>query len=317
MLPLSLGSRVVLSVARMAHVGSAATAALLAATLAADPAGGAPFRPTCITTPGSGSRPARCEISSPDGGAPSYFPCKGHKTHGAGAVPGTTGAWSLDSNYTYYIDRGLVEAIATMAQGTSVIEFGSGMGCYVAALKDSHRLAWAEGFDGAPAIGELTRGLVRNADLTNPNLRLGCADVVLCLEVAEHIPPAFEGAFLRNLDAHNARTIILSWSSHVGGLGHVNPRNNAYVQERMQGLGYTFNATATAVLRRAARINWLRASVARFDRAVPLATAAARAAQPRGGGARSAGSGGGVRGSAAHPGRLTSAQTKESPATCK
>ena len=198
--------------------------------------------------------------------APTKFSCSGHKTHGAGATPGASGAWQLTANYTYFIDRGLVNAIASQATGKSVIEFGSGMGCYIGALKDSDKLSWADGYDGSPTIATLTQGLVGHADLTDPKLKLGCADMVLCLEVAEHIPKDFEADFLRTIDVHAARSVIFSWSAHVGGLGHVNPRDAAYVQKRMKGLGFALNETATKALRKAAKISWLKSSVARFDR---------------------------------------------------
>ena len=42
-------------------------------------------------------------------------------------------------------------------------------------------------------------------------LQLGAADWVLCLEVAEHIPRAFEERLLANLDSHNRRGIVMSW----------------------------------------------------------------------------------------------------------
>ena len=63
-----------------------------------------------------------CERSSKP--TPTKFSCSGHKTHGAGATPGASGAWQLTANYTYFIDRGLVNAIASQATGKSVIEFG-------------------------------------------------------------------------------------------------------------------------------------------------------------------------------------------------
>ena len=50
------------------------------------------------------------------------------------------------------------------------------------------------------------------SDLT-AELQLGAADWVLCLEVAEHIPRAFEERLLANLDSHNRRGIVMSWSA--------------------------------------------------------------------------------------------------------
>ena len=53
-----------------------------------------------------------------------------------GAVPTASGAWRLEaSNYTYFMDRGLVAALAKQFVGGSVVEFGAGKGCYTAALR--------------------------------------------------------------------------------------------------------------------------------------------------------------------------------------
>ena len=221
------------------------------------------WRPTCITNPSS--RTARCTRSTPTGGF-EPIPCSGHRTHGAGADPGATGAWNLTAAYTYYLDRGLVGELINELKGQTVIEFGSGMGCYLGSMRDSKAFARVDGFDGAPGIGKLTSGLVKHADLTK-DLSLGCADIVLCLEVAEHIPATFESTLLSNLNRHNAKGLILSWSEHTGGLGHVNPRPASYVEQRLKGLGYVLNVTATHKLRRAVKdVSWLKRTVARYDR---------------------------------------------------
>ena len=70
-----------------------------------------------------------------------------------------------------------------------------------------------------------------------------------------------------NSARHNAKGLILSWSEHTGGLGHVNPRPASYVEQRLKGLGYVLNVTATHKLRRAVKdVSWLKRTVARYDR---------------------------------------------------
>ena len=48
------------------------------------------------------------------------------------------------------------------------------------------------------------------------------ADWVMSLEVAEHIPPQFTDAFLRNVRCHARVGAVISWAlpSQRGGLGH-------------------------------------------------------------------------------------------------
>ena len=98
---------------------------------------------------------------------------------------GISGAWELTDNYVYFLDRGLLDAMVDLIDGGDVLEFGAGKGCYTAAFR--RKGVSVRAFDGSPQVASLTHGLVQSSDLTSP-LRLGRADWVVCLEVAEHIP---------------------------------------------------------------------------------------------------------------------------------
>ena len=59
------------------------------------------------------------------------------------------------------------------------------------------------------------------------------ADWVLSLEVGEHVPPAHEMMYLRNLHAHACQGLVLSWA-YLGkyGVGHVNtPRTVIFARK--------------------------------------------------------------------------------------
>ena len=195
-------------------------------------------------------------------------PCPGHidLDRRDGAVPTASGAWRLQSaNYTYFMDRGLVSALAKQFAGGSVVEFGAGKGCYAAALRRAG-LPSVRAFDGAPGVAEMTHGQVQTADLT-AELRLGAAEWVLCLEVAEHIPRAFEERLLANWDRHNRRGIVMSWSDNAGGNGHVNIRSNEWVLTRMAAMGYEHDKQAQETLRRSVTdIHWFRTTLMVFTK---------------------------------------------------
>ena len=195
-------------------------------------------------------------------------PCPGHVDvdRRDGAVPTASGAWRLQAaNYTYFMDRGLVSALAKSFAGGSVLELGAGKGCYSAALRRAG-LPSVRAIDGAPGVAEMTHGLVQTADLT-AELRLGAADWVLCLEVAEHIPRAFEERLLANLDSHNRRGIVMSWSDNAGGNGHVNLRSNEWVVRRMGEMGYVHDQDTERKLRRAVTdIHWFRETIMAFTK---------------------------------------------------
>ena len=185
-----------------------------------------------------------------------------------GATPGATGALTLEESYTYYLDKGLARALAALFGRGSVLEFGAGTGCYVAALRRAGYTS-LRAYDGAPGVERLTGGLVQRADLT-ARLSFGPSDWVLCLEVAEHIPRAHEEAFVQNLHAHNRRGIVLSWSNNEGGNGHVNLRTVEWVAARFGALGYDHDAAATKALRDAVKdIAWLRDTILVLRRRAP------------------------------------------------
>ena len=146
------------------------------------------------------------------------------------AHPTSTGFWEVDSNYAYYLDTRLADALIRFLREpvtnttSDVLELGAGMGCYTQYL--ASRGVPIRAYDGSPTVAERTDGLVQAADLSRRQSLGYRADWVFCIEVAEHIPPQFEDALLSNLDEHNRKGLVLSWSSlkPPHGNGHVNPR---------------------------------------------------------------------------------------------
>ena len=179
-----------------------------------------------------------------------------------------TGAWDPKEDYVYYLDRGLLNRLGVLLAGSTVVEFGAGRGCYSDGLLAGGRHTKVTPYDGAPNVHNLTGGFIAHADLTH-RLRLGRANWVLCLEVAEHIPMKHEDTLLDNLDRHNAEGIILSWS-HISwpfGRGHINPRNKSYVESRFQLLGYVEDRNETEALSRAVSdFGWFKHSLHVFRR---------------------------------------------------
>ena len=169
----------------------------------------------------------------------------------------STGFWEVDSQYTYYLDRRLADALVrfldeavenstsrsaavdtrpTSATGAAsrttsdVMELGAGMGWLHPAPSQpwrfQTRVRW---LTDIPTVAQRTDGLVHTADLSRRQSLGHRADWVFCTEVAEHIPPEFEEALLYNLHEHNRKGVVLSWSNlkPPHGNGHVtNPNPN-------------------------------------------------------------------------------------------
>ena len=235
-------------------------------TVTPSPERGAVFEPLCQVTFGKaacvrGEAAARC----PD-------------KPQSGAVPTSTGAWTLPETYTYFLDRGMVGELGRLFANASVLELGAGKGCYAAALRrNASRPGPGFGvrvraYDGSPDIAAQTAGLVQTADLTAA-LALGASDWVLCLEVAEHIPRPSEERLLANLHAHNRQGVVLSWSNNAGGNGHVTLRTNEWAEARFGRMGYVRDLPAERALRRSvSNIHWFRETLLVFRRRLPLPT---------------------------------------------
>lgn len=95
-------------------------------------------------------------------------------------------------------------------------------------------------------------------------------DVVLCVEVAEHVPQGREmEMFLLNLNFLGKRGMILSWAGHelCGlGWGHVNCLKNDTSVEKLveEKTDYVFDEETTHRLRQASEISWIKKTVSFF-----------------------------------------------------
>lgn len=163
----------------------------------------------------------------------------------------------------------IVSFLATRlrAPGSSLNDFGAGVGIYGLELLRLLPNVSYRGYDGAGDSRQATGGFVAFADLTFTNLSLPRADWLLSLEVGEHVPLQKEGAYVRNLHAHNCRGLVLSWGI-VGQPGHhhVNTHRGGYVVSTFEGLGYVFNRADTMRLRGSALLAWFRKSIYVFER---------------------------------------------------
>lgn len=171
---------------------------------------------------------------------------------------------------TALVDKGLLRQLLRMLPMDSTVgDFGALDGQYSRWLNDTGWVA-AFAFDGVQGVAELTEGRVTEVDLAS-ELRIPWRpqgfDWVLCLEVAEHIPPALESTFLWNLDQHSASALVLSWATpDIEGEGHVNCLRLEESRRRVEALGFQQDIKATELLRSAAELSWIAASVAVYRR---------------------------------------------------
>lgn len=166
----------------------------------------------------------------------------------------------------HQVDIPLCDAIIKEFDPVSVVDIGCGNGGYV-----KHFIGngiRAKGFDGSPLTPEISNGLCQIKDFSEPQ-ELGKFDLVLSLEVGEHIPEQYEQVFLDNVCNASSEYLVLSWAI-VGQCGlpgeHVNCRNNDYVIAEVEKRDFRFLPTPTKVLRQKSTFEYFKNTVMAFAR---------------------------------------------------
>ena len=127
---------------------------------------------------------------------------------------------------------------------SSIVDFGCGTGTWLAAAKQINRDIQVTGVDGDYVDRNmlmvkkeefLARDLTENLDLHKK------FDMVISLEVAEHLNEKYADTFIDTLCRHS--DIVLFSAAHVGqgGDGHVNEQPISYWVEKFEKRGYIWN----------------------------------------------------------------------------
>jgi hypothetical protein len=179
------------------------------------------------------------------------------------------GIWtSTDETSTHLFDKKLCDAIIKgLNPNMSVVDIGCGNGAYTMAIREAG--IRCVGYDGSPLTEELTNGICKIMDFSYP-VKVGRYDVVLSLEVGEHIPVEFESIFIDNLVRASKRFIILSWAiEDQPGTGHINCRNNDYIIDQMDKRGFFYCPEASQILRINSELPWFKDTLMVFERKLP------------------------------------------------
>jgi Methyltransferase domain len=166
------------------------------------------------------------------------------------------GYW-LSHEEGHYFDPSLAQELTLLLHGKSVCDFGCGLGKYVNWLR---KVGFeADGYDGNPNTGVLTKGVCRSLNLAERFRLERQYDAVICLEVGEHIPKQLESVFLDNLVSHAKEMIVLSWAiPGQEGDGHVNCRSSSYVIYQLFKRGFRLQPRWTALLRANCSLYWFK-----------------------------------------------------------
>lgn len=154
------------------------------------------------------------------------------------------------------LDKPMLDEIADMMQEeglSTLVDFGGGTGLCAGRLREKG--VQAVGLDGILSIERLSGGKVLRQDLTQPFDR-GVYDVVMSIDVGEHLPPETLGTFMENVVRHCARWLVLSWGDRgQRGTGHVSCLTPEEVVEMAHSYGFAKCSTLTQRLRKVSHIS--------------------------------------------------------------
>ncbi len=175
------------------------------------------------------------------------------------------GYWtSEDEIKTHMWDKSLNYAIMQAYDVNSIVDIGCGDGSYTKFFLD-HGI-FCVGFDGNPLTSQITNGQCSVRDFSIPT-DVGLFELILCLEVGEHIPKEYEQVFIDNICKSASRHICMSWAIvGQGGTGHVNCQNNDYVISEVEKRGFTYDAKTSTLLRSHSTLPWFSNTILCFNK---------------------------------------------------
>ena len=187
-----------------------------------------------------------------------------------------TGIWDLElATKNHRCDCLLAAAIFTFYSPRkgpclhfpeSVLDVGCGDGRYCAIFQ---ACGWDNivGLEGTPGVKDL--GVFNNiieVDLTKSIIPIP-SELVVCLEVGEHIPRKHEQTLINNICNCCTNHLVISWAvPGRGGSGHVNTRQNEYVIGQFEDRDMVWNEDMTLKLRDKCYFKWFKSSLLVFDR---------------------------------------------------
>jgi hypothetical protein len=180
---------------------------------------------------------------------------------------------SKEETDKHVFDKSLAFAIINMFRYNSetTVDIGCGNGEYTKNFLRHKKNCI--GYDGSPLTPEITNGLCKVMDFSEI-VDIGKFDLVLSLEVGEHIPQEYEQNFIDNICNASKQHIVLSWAIEgQGGDGHFNERNNDYVKAEMLKRGFVYQKRETHKLRGESTVPWFENTIMVFEKTFEPVTA--------------------------------------------
>ena len=183
-----------------------------------------------------------------------------------GGTPGVSlSETAFDANWHWdnlFADLAPFIYLAEKFTVSSVLDVGCGVGLYLRLFRErGARVAF--GVDGIPPEATVLAGHeYRAVDLTAP-LSLGQRfDVVLCLEVAEHLPDTAADVLMDSIAGHAGGLVVFSAAEvNQPGHGHINCRPIGDWLDRWRSRGWVPDLSETLALRALATLPWFKRNI--------------------------------------------------------
>ncbi|BAZ09911.1 type 11 methyltransferase [Calothrix sp. NIES-4071] len=172
-----------------------------------------------------------------------------------------SGAWTPDMYETHLpdcvaFDEGLIKYIIELIQPKKSLDLGCGLGYFIKYLRDNGIDAW--GVEGENLSNFFKApGYQIVQDISQPFNLNEVYDLVMCLEVVEHIPREFEDIVFDNIVNHMSRYLLFSGATPgQQGTGHVNERQESYWFSHLTRRGLVLKHQETLNARSSSTLSW-------------------------------------------------------------
>jgi 2-polyprenyl-3-methyl-5-hydroxy-6-metoxy-1,4-benzoquinol methylase len=162
--------------------------------------------------------------------------------------------FSAESDMTVPTAGAVVDELLKAFNPRTLLDVGCGTGVYIREFRARGISALGvEGSSHAIASAVCEAGAITQHDLRQPLHLEKRFDLVVCFEVAEHLPAAFAGVLAQSILRHGRDVAFSAAQPGQGGVDHINEQTSEYWIACFTQQGAVFDRDATDALRRAFR----------------------------------------------------------------
>lgn len=168
------------------------------------------------------------------------------------------------TGWNYILDSGLANEIGKIYKNKSIIDLGAGLGQYCKVIS---KYTTCHPYDGAKNIEIVTKGKVKFLNIAD-KINFDCLhDVVMSIEVGEHIPKEYEDIYIENLIKCSRNIVIITWArKEQGGFSHINEKDKNEVASLFESKGLKWDDSIHNKLFSKSKIPYIRNNLMVFSK---------------------------------------------------